>query len=82
MLEVGCWGGSLRDLSMNIIKQGVGKGKSYSWGGGGFEGVTTPAPQKSLIAHQVGSTNEISPRGMLLHGKTGYHGNNSETWLP
>ena len=25
---------------------------------------------------------KISPRGMLLHGKIGYHGNNSETWLP
>ena len=36
------WGGegSLRDLSKNILKQGVGKGI----GGGGFEGVTTPAP--------------------------------------
>ena len=33
MLEVG-WGGggweSLKDLSKNILKQGVGKGKSYS----------------------------------------------------
>ena len=31
MLEVGWWGGggSLRDLSKNILKQGVGKGKSY-----------------------------------------------------
>ena len=33
------WGGggreSLRDLSINILKQGVGKGKSCSWGGGG-----------------------------------------------
>ena len=37
-------GGSLRDLSKNIYKQGVGKGESCSWGGGGFEGVTTPAP--------------------------------------
>ena len=32
MLEVGWWGveGSLRDLSKNILKQGVGKGKSCS----------------------------------------------------
>ena len=29
MLEVGWWG-SLRDLSRNILKQGVGKGKSGS----------------------------------------------------
>ena len=31
------WGGreSLRDLSKNILKQGVGKDKSCSWGGGG-----------------------------------------------
>ena len=26
----GGWWGSLRDLSKNILKQGVGKGKSYS----------------------------------------------------
>ena len=53
MLEVGWWGmgGSLRDLSKNILKQGVGKGKSCSWGGGSFEGVTTPVPQKILIIH-------------------------------
>ena len=40
----GClkWGGgeSLRDLSKNILKQGVGKGKSCLYGGGGLEGVT------------------------------------------
>ena len=42
MLEVGWWGwGSLRDLSKNILKQGVGKGKSCSKEGGGFKGVTT-----------------------------------------
>ena len=46
----GCfkWGGGgikgLRDLSRNISKQGVGKGKKLFVGGGGFEGVTTPAP--------------------------------------
>ena len=33
MLEVGWWG-SLRDLFKNILKQGVGKGKSCSKGGG------------------------------------------------
>ena len=38
------WRGSLRDLSKNILKQGLGKGKSCSYGEGGFEGVTTPAP--------------------------------------
>ena len=36
-------GGSLRDLSKNILKQGVGKGKSFCRGGGDLEGVTTPA---------------------------------------
>ena len=34
MLEVRC-GGSLRDPSKNILKQGVGKGKSCSQGVGG-----------------------------------------------
>ena len=29
-------GGSLRDLSKNILKQGLGKGESCSKGGGGF----------------------------------------------
>ena len=37
-------GGSLKDLFKNILKQGVGKGKSCSQWGGSFEGVTTPAP--------------------------------------
>ena len=52
------WGGegSFRGLSKNILKQGVGKGKSCSYGGGGFESVTTPAPppppRKILIIHQ------------------------------
>ena len=41
MLEVGWWG-SLRDLSKNILKHGVGKGKSCSQGGGGFEGADSP----------------------------------------
>ena len=47
-------GGSLRDLSKNILKQGVGKGKSCSYGGGSFEGFTTPAPPppKILIIHK------------------------------
>ena len=46
MLEVGWWGwrGSLRDLSKNLFKTGVGKGKSCFVGGGGFEGVITPPP--------------------------------------
>ena len=43
MLEVGC--GVLRDLSKNILKQGVGKGERCSSGEGGFEGVTTPPPE-------------------------------------
>ena len=52
----GClkWGGggvgSLRDLSKNVLKQGVGKGESCSKGEGGFEGVTTPPPRKIRIS--------------------------------
>ena len=49
MLEVGWWGwGSLRDLSKNILKQRVSEGKSCSYGGGGFEGVTIPAPPENF----------------------------------
>ena len=37
MLEVGWWGwGSLRDLSKNILKQGVGKKQKLFVGGKGF----------------------------------------------
>ena len=42
MLEVGWWG-SLRDLSKNILKQGVGKDKSCPWG----EGVLKVSPPLS-----------------------------------
>ena len=42
-------GGSLRDLSKNILKQGWVKAKVVRKGeGGGFEGVTTPAPPKTF----------------------------------
>ena len=41
-------GGSLRYLSKNILKQGVGKGKSCSQGEGEFEGVTTPPPPENF----------------------------------
>ena len=34
-LKWGGWG-SLRDLSKNFLKQGVGKGKRCSYGGRGF----------------------------------------------
>ena len=44
----GAWG-SLRDLSKNISKQSVGKGKVVHRGEGGFEGVTTPAPPPKKI---------------------------------
>ena len=55
MLEVGWWGvGVIKGSFQNILKQGVGKGKSCSKGGGGFEGVTTPAHQKILIIHLFG----------------------------
>ena len=46
-------GGVIKGSFQNVLKQGVGKGKSCSLGGGGFEGVTTPAPpRKILIIHQ------------------------------
>ena len=49
-------GGSLKDLSKNILKQGVGKGKNLSIRGGYFEGVTTPAsPRKNLIIYHAAS---------------------------
>ena len=56
----GClkWGGggrgSFRDLSKNILKQGVDKGKSCSQGEGGFEGVTTPFPRQNFNHTQTG----------------------------
>ena len=56
MLEVGWWG-SLRNVSKNILKHRVGKGKSCSGGGGGrFEGVTTPAPPENFN-HTLGWLN-------------------------
>ena len=47
------WGGrgSLKGFLQKHLKTGVGIGKSCSQGGCGFEGVTTPAPQKILIIH-------------------------------
>ena len=49
MLEVGWWGwGSLRDLSKNISKQGVGKGKSCLQGGGLLK-VPCPLPKILII---------------------------------
>ena len=45
-------GGSLRDLSKNILEQGVGKGKSCSYGGRGFLSCHYPCPRKLLIIHQ------------------------------
>ena len=58
-------GGSLRDLSKNILKQGWVKAKVVRRGGGGFEGVTTPAPQKILIIHQATTTENFHPRVMV-----------------
>ena len=40
-------GGSLRDLSKNILNRGWVKAKVVS-GGGGFEDVTTPAPPENF----------------------------------
>ena len=45
------WGdgvGVIKGSFQNILKQGVGKGKSCSWGGGGVESVTTPAPSENF----------------------------------
>ena len=44
-------GGSSRDLSKNILKQGVGKGKSWSWGEGVLKVSPPLPPQKILIIH-------------------------------
>ena len=47
----GClkWGGgSLRDLSKNILKQRWVKAKVVRRGGGGFEGVTTPSSPENF----------------------------------
>ena len=49
MLEVGWWGG---DLSKNILKQGMGKGKICSLGGGSFEDVTTPKKELKRTQYQ------------------------------
>ena len=54
MLEVGWWG-LLIDLSKNILKQGWVKARVVHRGEGGFEGFTTPAPQKILIVHYRGT---------------------------
>ena len=52
MLEVEWWG-------VGVIKGSLQKHPKTGWvkakvvhGGGGFEGVTTPVPQKILIIHQ------------------------------
>ena len=50
MLEVGWWGAS-QDLSKKHLKTGGGLRQKLFVGGGGFEGVTTPAPRKMLIIH-------------------------------
>ena len=45
------WGGagwSLRDLSKDTLKQGVGKAKVGRRGEGSFKGVTTPAPPRKF----------------------------------
>ena len=63
MLEVGWWG-VVKGSFQKHLKTGVGKGKSCSQGGGGFEGVTTPAPppRKILIIHyQTGKLAKIWP---------------------
>ena len=46
-------GGSLRDLSENIIKQGVGEGKSCSQGDGVLKVSPPMPPWKILITHYL-----------------------------
>ena len=58
MLEVGWWG-SLRDLSKNILKQGVGKGKNCSQGvGPGFK-VSPPLPPPENFNHTLTGESQI-----------------------
>ena len=45
------WWGVIKRSFQNILRQGVGKGKSCSYG----EGVLTPAPGKILITHKISS---------------------------
>ena len=51
MLEV--WWGSLRDLSKNVLKQGVGKGESCSQGEGVSKVSAPLPPRKILILHSM-----------------------------
>ena len=46
-------GGSLRDLSKNILRQGMGKGKSCSYEGGVLKVSPPLPPRKILIIHHV-----------------------------
>ena len=55
----GSWG-SLRDLSKNILKQWVGKGKSCSWGEGVLKVSPPLPPRKILIIHLIRTTIPIS----------------------
>ena len=41
-------GGSLKNLSKNNLKEGVGKGRNYIRGEWDLEGVTTPAPHQNF----------------------------------
>ena len=38
----------MKDLSKNMLKQGVGKDKSCSWGGGGGLKVSPPLPPENF----------------------------------
>ena len=62
--------GSLRDFSKNILKQGMGKGESYSKGGGGFESVTTLALVENFN-HTYGGISKIRINKMLYRTLTG-----------
>ena len=51
------WGGGgwrvIKESFQKRLKTGVGEGKSCSYGGRGFEGVTIPAPWEIFIIHLV-----------------------------
>ena len=62
MLEVG-WLGGLKRFFQKHLKTGDGQRQKLFVGGGGFEGVTIPAPpppRKILIIHLVTGVSEKS----------------------
>ena len=61
------WWGSLRDISKNIFKQGVGKGKSQFVGGEVLKVSPPLPPGKLLIIHQsLGLGLDVSHKAIHL----------------